>query len=808
MRNLVRDLRFAARTLRGSPGFTAIVLTTIALGIGANTAIFSVVNAVLLRPLPYARPQRLIAAYQTMPNQGISSNGVSYLNFSDWAEQARSFDALGAIRMHDFTLTGRGEPALVAAGTVTSNVFALLGSRPLLGRGLVLSDDAPDAAPTAVLTERLWRERFGADPAVLGKTVHLDQRPFTIVGVMPALFMTPPNVPPAELWTPLPKDPVFDDLRQKRGGHYLTIVGRLKDGVSIAGAQAELATIAQGLARRYPKENEGWGVRLVPLPESLVAGVRTALLLLLGAVGFVFLIACANVANLLLARTSARAQEFAIRAALGAGRATLVRQALTECLLLGLAGGGLGLALAFAATGALRAWLPADLPRVGEIGIDAGVLRFSFLASLLSAVVFGLAPALQASGASLSGALKEGSAGAGESRGKKRLRNLIVVAETAFAFVLLVGAGLFAKSFAHLQNVPLGFDPSRVLTAGMSLPRTQYSKPEEWLGFYTTLVERLEAKPGVEGVAASLPLPLYGAGLNFGFRIEGRAETPGADLSANYTALTPSYFRVLGIRLLQGRLLTARDGAQSPKVCVISQTFARRHFPGANPIGQRLLFGFKQSVQREIVGVVADVRRDGLGVVSRPEMYVPFAQEPWWAAYVVIRTSGDPMRLAAVVRNEVGALDPTLPIESVQPMAQIVSESVAQPRFRTTLLGLFGALALLLSVIGIYGVISYSVGRRKREVGIRLALGAESGDVLRLVLGEGLVLTGAGLAAGAVGAAVLTRFLASLLFDVGRLDPATYAAAALTLAGAGLLASWLPARRAMRVDPVTALREQ
>ena len=549
MRNLVRDLRFAARTLRRSPGFTAIVLATIALGIGANTAIFSVVNAVLLRPLPYARPRRLVAAYQTMPSQGISSNGVSYPNYSDWAEQARSFDRLGAIRMHDFTLTGQGEPALVAAGTVTSNVFALLGSTPLLGRGLVPSDDAPDAAPVAVLTERLWRERFGADPAVLAKTVHLDQRPFTIVGVMPALFKTPPNVPPAELWTPLSKDPVFEDLRQRRGGHYLTIVGRLKDGVSIAGAQAELATISLGLARRYPKENEGWGVRLVPLSESLVAGVRTALLLLLGAVGFVFLIACANVANLLLARTSARAQEFAIRTALGAGRATLVRQALTECLLLGLAGGALGLALAFAATGALRAWLPADLPRVGEIGIDAGVLRFSFLASLLSAIVFGLAPALHASGGSLSGALKEGSAGAGESRGKKRLRNLIVAAETAFAFVLLVGAGLFAKSFARLQNVPLGFDPSRVLTAGMSLPRTQYSKSEEWLGFYATLVERLEAKPGVEAVAASLPLPLYGAGLNFGFKIEGRAETPGSDLSANYTAMTPSYFRLLRIRL-------------------------------------------------------------------------------------------------------------------------------------------------------------------------------------------------------------------------------------------------------------------
>jgi putative ABC transport system permease protein len=808
MRSLVQDLRFAVRTLRTNPGFTAIVLITIALGIGANAAIFSVVNAVLLRPLPYARPERLVAVYQTNPNQGISSNGVSYLNFSDWAAQARSFESLGAIRMHDFTLTGEGEPALVAAGTVTSNVFGLLGSTPLIGRGLVPSDDAPDAVPVAILTEKLWRERFGSNPAVIGRTVNLDLRPFTIVGVMPALFKTPPSVPPAELWTPLSKDPVFEDLRQRRGGHYLTIVGRLKDGAPISRAQAEMATVAQGLAEQYPKENGGWGVRLVPLSESFVAGVRTALLLLLGAVGFVFLIACANVANLLLARTSARGREFAIRTALGAGRATLVRQLLTEYLLLGVLGGALGLALAYAAMGALRAWLPPDLPRVGEIEIDGGVLRFSLLASLLSAVVFGLVPALQASGAGLWASLREGSMAAGESGGKKRLRNFIVAAETAFAFVLLVGAGLLAKSFARLQSVPLGFDPSHVLTAGMSLPRAQYSKPEQWIGFYTTLVQRLESEPGVESVAASLPLPLYGSGLNFGFKIEGRGETPGSDLSANYTSLTPSYFRLLRIRLLRGRLFTAQDSAQSPRVCVISQTFARMHFPNMDPIGQRLVFGFKESVSHEIVGVVDDVRRDGLGVVSRPEMYVPFLQEPFWAAYVVVRTPGDPTRLAPAVRNEVHALDPTLPVESVQPMSQMVSDSVAEPRFRTRLLGLFGILALMLAVIGIYGVISYSVGRRTREVGLRMALGAERGDVLRLVLTEGLVLTGAGLAAGAAGAAALTRYVSSLLFDVGRLDPTTYAVAAVMLVGAGLLASWLPARRATRVDPITALREE
>src|SRR5262245_8072338 len=448
MASLIQDLRFAARTLRKNPGFTAIVLATVALGVGANTAIFSVVNAVLLRPLPYAEPGRLVAVYQTLPREGVRNNGVSFLNYADWAEQTRSFETLAAIRMHDFTLTGQGDPLLVVAGTLTSNAFPMLGSRPILGRGLVPSDDAADAPPVAVLSEKLWRDRFGSDIGVACKVVQLDQRPFTVVGVMPAIFKTPPGAPPAELWTPLSKDPVFEDLRQKRGGHYLTIVGRLKDGVSMDAAHAELATIAQGLARQFPKENEGWGVRLVPLSESLVSGVRTALLLLLGAVGLVFLIACANVANLLLARASGRSREFAIRTALGAGRSTLARQSLTECLLLGLAGGALGVALAYAAIGALRAWLPADLPRVGEIGIDGTVLAFSLVASLVAAVVFGLAPAVQSSGAGVAGALKEGAAGTGESRGKKRLRGVIVIAETAFAFMLLVGAGLLARSFA------------------------------------------------------------------------------------------------------------------------------------------------------------------------------------------------------------------------------------------------------------------------------------------------------------------------------------------------------------------------
>jgi len=809
MNTLLQDLRFGLRTLRKNPGFAAVALVTLALGIGANTAIFSVVDAVLLKPLPFPEPDRIVACFQTRPSEGILSNGVSYLNYEDWAGRARSFEAIGAIRLHDFTLTGRGEPALVVAATVTSSAFSVFQPHPMIGRALGSPDDAPGAPPVAVLGEHLWRERFGADPLVVGQTVALDERLFTVVGVLPAAFQTPPSSPPAELWTPLSQDPVFGDLRQRRAGHYLTIVGRLGRGVPIRRAEAELATIQEGLAKQYPKENEGWGVRLVPLAESLVGGVRTALLILLGAVSLVFLIACANVANLLLARSSARAREVAVRTALGAGRSRLIRQLLTECLVLGAAGGALGLGLAFASMRALRAWLPADLPRAADVALDARVLAFSVAASLVAAVVFGLAPAFQASSANLSGGLREGSLSAGETGGKKRLRDALIVAETALSFILLVGAGLLGRSFVRLQDVGLGFRPQHVLTAGLSLPRAQYAKPEQWIAFYTRLVERLQAQPGVESAAAALPLPLYGGGLNFQFQIEGRAPVkPGEELSANYTAVTPGYFHAMGIALRDGRFLTESDAASAPKVCLISSTFAKRYFPGESPIGRSLVFGFSESAPRQIVGVVGDVRRDGLGVISRPEMYVPFVQDPWWASYLAIRTAGDPMQLASVVRREVRALAPTLPVDGVQPMTQIVYDSVAQPRFRTTLLGLFGAAALLLAVIGIYGVISFNVGRRTREVGIRMALGAGRGDVMLLILKQGLALSGIGLAAGLAGAIVLTRYLSSVLFDVAPIDPATYASVGLLLLAAGVLACLVPARRAMRLDPVEALRQE
>ena len=807
MSQFLQDLRFGARGLAKSPGFAAVALATIALGIGANTAIFSVVDAVLLRPLPFPEPERLVAVFQTLASQGVTQNGVSYPNYSDMRDQAKSFDALAAIRMHDYTLTGQGEPALIIAGTVTSNLFVILKSRTLLGRTLTSSDDDPAAAPVAVLSERFWRSRFHADPAIVGKPILLDRQACTVVGVMPASFKTPPDTPAAELWLTLTHDPVFGDLSARRAGHYLKIVARLKPGTPIARAEAELAAIQLSLSRAYPKENEGWGVRLVPLSESLVGGARTALLVLLAAVGLVFGIACVNVANLLLARASARSREVAIRTALGAGRGRLLRQFLAEGLVLAVSGGALGLAAAVASMRALRAWLPPDLPRVGEVRLDGTILLFALAISLVSGVVFGAVPAFQASSGDLSGQLKAGSAGAGESGGKKRLRSLLVVAETAIAFVLLIGAGLLMKSFVRLQTVPIGFNASGVLTAGLSLPRSQYAKPEEWLGFYRRLVERLKTEPGVEAVAAALPLPMTGGGLNFAFSIEGRAAAgPGADLSANYTALTPDYFRVLGVPLLRGRLFAETDAASSPKVCVISDAFARRHLAGEDPLGKRLLFGFKEAIARTVVGVVGDVKRDGPGAPSQPEMYVPFDQDPWWAAYLAIRAHGDPVALTAAVRRAVSDLDPSMPVSDIEPMSQVVSDSVREPRFRTTLLGLFGVTALLLALIGIYGVIAYDVGRRAREIGIRLALGARNADVLRLVVGQGLALTGAGLAAGAVAAALLTRFLSTLLFETRPLDFATYGGVAVVLLGAGLAACWIPARRALKIDPIRVLR--
>jgi predicted permease len=803
---LVQDLRYGIRTLAKNPGFTIVAVLTLALGIGANTAIFSVVDAVLLRPLPYPESNRLFTVYQTSPQDPAQNTGVSYPNFLDWAQQNQVFDSIAAVRGNSLALSGQGEPTYVEAGSVTSNYFDVLRVKPLLGRALQSSDDALDANPVAVMSETLWRARFGADPAIVGRTITLDQHPIAVVGIVPGYFH--PSVPDsaAQLWVPLRQDGIFSDMRGRRGGHYLSALGRLKLGVTAAQAQSEMAAMEQRLAEQYPNENKGWGIRIVSLQSDIAGNVRTALLVLLGAVGFVFLIACANVASLQLARAASRRKEIAIRVALGAGRHRLLRQFLTESVLLSVIGGTVGLVLAYEGLQGLIAWLPADLPRISEIHVDARVLAFGFGLSLLSGVIFGLAPAWHGTESRLAEAL-EGARGVGEGRTSHRARNVFVVAETALAIVLLVGTGLLIRSFARLQQVNVGFNPAQLLVAQIGLPRAQYAKPEQWISFYKQTLGRMNALPGAPEAAVAVPLPLSDSYINLAFAIEGRPpRTKSEAPTADFVAISPNYFHAMQVPLLRGREFGDADSELAPNVCVISATVAQQLFPNESALGQRIIIGYPADAVREIVGIVGDVKDSDLAARESAQVYVPFVQNPFWAADIAVRAHGNPSALSGALREQIRAIDSALPLAEVRPMAEVIGSSIAQPRFRTTLLSLFGAAALLLAAIGIYGVLAYTVAQQTREIGIRMALGANPGRVLRLVLGRGLRLAGAGMVIGVLAALMLTRLLNSLLFGVSATDPITFAAVAGLLFAVALLACYVPARRAMRVDPMVALR--
>ena len=805
------DLCFGFRMLRRSPGFTAVAVLTLALGIGANTAIFSVVYAELLKPLPFEKPERLFTVYMERTQGDKTPDGISYLNMKDVRDQSRVFDGLAGVIHHQLTITGHGEPEVVESSAVTPDFFEVFGQKPLAGRGFFPDDNRPGSAATVVLSETVWRGKFHGDPDIVGSTITLDKNPFTVVGIMPASFQFPLVQESQQVWIPLIHDPMFGAWTNRRGGHWLLITGRLKDGVTVARAQAELSLIGERLAQAFPNENQGWTIGLMPLQKMFVEDVRGALLVLLAAVGLVLLIACANLANLLLARGTYRAREFAVRAALGAGRGRLVRQLMSEAAALGLVGAAAGILLAEWGVHALGAVIAQDVTPVNPVRIDYWVLGFALLLSAIAVAGFALAPAFFAAKVDLQKSLREGEGRAGESTGGRRARNVLAAAELALAIVLLVTAGLMLRSFAKLTSVSPGFEAQHIVKANIALPRAEYSTPQQWLGFSDELLRRVEAEPGLEEAALAVPTPLADGCVNLGFDIVGKPPLSAADSrAADYAAVSRNYFRMLNIPLLAGRTFDERDAPASPKVAVISRELARRYFPNEDPIGKQLVFGFPPDgdAAREIVGIVGDVRDVDLGSDPGPMMYVPYTQAPFAGADVIVKSPLDAGTVAAAIRRATAAIDKDLPVGDVTTLDEAIRASVAQPRFRTFLLALFAAMAVVLAATGIFGVISYSVSCRTKEIGIRVALGASRGSIVKMISREILLLTLGGVAAGVPAALAASRLLGHMLFGVSAEDPLTLAGVGVALVAIAVLAGFVPVRRAMNVDPMIALRHE
>jgi putative ABC transport system permease protein len=799
MHTLAQDLRYGLRMLMKSPGFMAVALLTLALGVGANTAIFTVVNAVLLRPLPYKNPQGLVQVWESNPKRGFPQFSVAPPNFVDWRAQNHVFEQMAAMAGGDYNLTGVGAPERVLAADVSADLFSLLGVEPERGRAFLPGEDQPGSPLVVIVSHGLWERRLGADPNAIGRTLTLDGKPYTLVGIMPAGLKYPSDE--TELWTPL----VFDQRALSgRGAHWVSVIARLKPAVSFEKGQSEMSAIASRLEKQYPDTNAGWEVFLVPLEKQIVGDIQPALLLLMGAVGLVLLIACANVANLLMARGSERQREIAIRAALGAGRGRLLRQLLTESLLLSLLGSALGLLFAGWGTSILLRLNAGVLPRAGEISMDAFVLAFTLGTAVVTTVLFGLLPAFQSSSLDLNAALKEGTRN--PSGGRLNLRSLLVVSEVALALLLLIGGGLLMRSFVRLMHVNAGFRPEAVLTVRVQLPEAEYPKKENSEAFYRELLSRIRSLPGVESAGGISFLPLSGGRYSLTFTTEGLPPAPGAEpTSAQYRVATPDYFRTMGISLVRGRVFTEQDRAGAPPVAVINQAMARQFWPNTDPIGQRIFIDDRTQSPREIVGVVGDVRQ-WLSMSALPEMYVSQLQVGWSSLALVIRSQLVPSSLVAAVSDQVHALNKNLPVYRIAAMEEIVARSVGDRKFSAYLLAIFALLAVVLAAVGIYGVMSHTVALRTREIGIRMALGAEPRDVLAGVLGQGMLLALGGLSIGLAAAFALTHFMASMLFGVTPTDPATFAGVAILLALVALAACYIPARRAMRVDPLVALR--
>ena len=811
METLIQDIKFGLRMLVKSPSLSIVATIALALGIGANTAIFSVVNAVLLRPLPFPNSEQLMSVFETDTQLGRVRGSHSYPNFFDLRAQATSFEQVAAYHSGDFIMTGRGEPVRLQGVVTTADLFPLLGVAPIMGRTFVADEDKPGSNRVVVLSEKLFRGRFNSDTSLLNQAITLDGVPFTVIGVMPASFEFPIQNEPAELWTTIAGDASGKSpITEQRGAHFLNAIGRLKANVTSKQAQSDLNTIAARLEQQYPDTNTHNGLRLESALTALVGDIRPALLILLGAVACVLLIACANVANLLLARATSRYKEMAIRSALGASRMRVVRQLLTESILLSIVGGAAGLLLAVWWSDLLIALGKEDIPRAVHVGIDWRVLGFTAGVSILTGVIFGLFPAVHASKTELVESLKEGGRGTSEGARRNRMRNVLAVGELAVAVVLLVSAGLLIKSLWRLQNVDSGLQPDNVLTFNVAVPETKY-KAEKQAQFFTDLKTRLESSPGVQSASSILPLPLSGERFSISFQIEGREVARKDEPSADIFMTGVDYFKTMGIPMIKGREFEARDQHGSPPVAIISKEFARQYFPNEDPIGKRIKPGLstyddEKSTYREIVGVVGDIRNRALNTEPKPAYYVPLTQIPFSQMTLVVKTKKDPRSLISGLNKEVSAMDNTLPVFSVKTMPEYLAASVAAPRFNTTLLAIFAGVALVLTLVGLYGVMSYSVAQRTNEIGIRLALGAQSKDVLVMIVKQGSFLIALGLTIGLFGAYALTRLISSLLFGVTAKDPVTFAGAAVVLAVVALLACYIPAWRATKVDPLEALR--
>jgi putative ABC transport system permease protein len=817
--HLIKDARYGGRSLLRTPGFTAVAVIALALGIGANTAIFSVVNTVLLRPLPYKNPDRLV----TILHNGTGP--VATANYIDWRDQSHSFEAMGAadywspnISSSDSSVSHRAEH--LYGLKVTQNLMPLLGVEPLLGRLFLRGEDQEGADHEAILSYRLWQRRFNGDRNVLGELITLDGEAYTIVGVMPASFQFAPFwAIHAEIWVP---DALGESIHE-RGGNHFRVFARLKPGVTLAQARADMATVTGRLEKQYPATNRYVMVR--PLKENVVGKIETPLLLLLGAVGFVLLIACANVAHLLLARTSDRQKEIAVRVALGAGKGRVMAQFLTENLLLAAIGGGAGLLLAVAGAKALVALSPEYIPRVEMVGIDMHVVIFLTCITVLAALVFGLTPAVHAAAGNLSDALKEGGRGDSDGVRRNRLRNFLVASEFALAFMLLIGAGLMVRSFYALESIDPGFNPHNLLSMVVSVAGTKEEEANRRVVFYRDLLEKLRAMPGVNAAGAINHLPLAGDLWDRSFQIEGRPQPrPGESPDAVYRIVMPGYFQTMRLPLRSGRVITDHDDSRTPRVVILNERAAHEYWPGESPIGKRIVIPESSSDQPNwitVIGVVANAKQEDWASDPYPEMYLAALQAPDFLGegtggigahmtYItlVVRGDGNPANLAPAVRQTVWSFDPNLPISQVLTMDQAVADATAQPRFEMLLLGLFGVIALILAAVGIYGVMNYAVSRRTREIGIRISLGASRGEVLRMVIRQAMAQAVIGTAAGVAGAVLLSKLMTKMLYGVQPTDPITFAGVTVVLGLAALLATGAPARKAARIEPITALRSE